>query len=372
MDKSKKNIDFIKISNIKHDNFYNYDKSIYVGSTTKLIITCPLHGDFEQTPSNHKRGQGCFKCGRKKANKKRSIWTEASFRKKVSELHPTLDFTRTVYVNPTTRVLYDCKVHGERKSHPYSLLKGCGCKRCNSSKNKISKEDWLKRFYECGYKNITYEKIPEYFKAEEKITFNCINHGEFKQTPIHHLKSNCPKCGRERIKKHNQENPTGWRYTNWQEAAKRSKNFDSFKVYIIRCWNKDEEFYKIGKTYTKLKIRFRKGVKSKMPYNYEIIKVFESKTDGVYISKLEKELQRVNKENKYTPKINFQGMNECFVSPRYSSQECSKCGHTCKENRPTQSLFECVKCGFTENADFQATLNLFKRGRSLMEVNVNQ
>lgn len=64
--------------------------------------------------------------------------------------------------------------------------------------------------------------------------------------------------------------------------------------------------------------------------------------------------------------------NVIKVNPRYSSQECSKCGHTCKENRPTQSLFECVKCGFTENADFQATLNLFQRGQSLMEANVNQ
>ena len=64
--------------------------------------------------------------------------------------------------------------------------------------------------------------------------------------------------------------------------------------------------------------------------------------------------------------------NVIKVNPRYSSQECSKCGHTCKENRPTQSLFECVKCGFTENADKNATLNLFQRGQSLMEVNVNQ
>lgn len=64
--------------------------------------------------------------------------------------------------------------------------------------------------------------------------------------------------------------------------------------------------------------------------------------------------------------------NVIKVNPRYSSQECSKCGHTCKENRPTQSLFECIQCGFTENADIQATLNLFQRGQTLMEANVNQ
>jgi len=60
-------------------------------------------------------------------------------------------------------------------------------------------------------------------------------------------------------------------------------------------------------------------------------------------------------------------INVVKVNPAYTSQKCSKCGHTCKENRKTQSLFECVKCGYTENADFQATLNIFQLGQQLME-----
>lgn len=63
--------------------------------------------------------------------------------------------------------------------------------------------------------------------------------------------------------------------------------------------------------------------------------------------------------------------NVIRVNPMYSSQECNKCGHACKENRKTQSLFECVNCGYTENADYQATLNLFQRGQTLMEANVS-
>lgn len=58
------------------------------------------------------------------------------------------------------------------------------------------------------------------------------------------------------------------------------------------------------------------------------------------------------------------------VDPKYSSQQCSKCGHTCKENRKTQSIFECVKCNYTENADLQATFNLLNRGRSVLGYNV--
>ena len=29
---------------------------------TKLIITCPIHGDFYQLPHNHLQGKGCPKC----------------------------------------------------------------------------------------------------------------------------------------------------------------------------------------------------------------------------------------------------------------------------------------------------------------------
>ncbi len=54
--------------------------------------------------------------------------------------------------------------------------------------------------------------------------------------------------------------------------------------------------------------------------------------------------------------------NVIKVNPAHTSQKCSKCGHTCKENRKTQSLFECVKCNYTENADLQATFNILELG----------
>jgi len=49
------------------------------------------------------------------------------------------------------------------------------------------------------------------------------------------------------------------------------------------------------------------------------------------------------------------------VDPRNSSRECSRCGHTEKSNRPSQSKFRCQSCGFETNADFNAALNLRSR-----------
>src|SRR5512143_1834160 len=48
------------------------------------------------------------------------------------------------------------------------------------------------------------------------------------------------------------------------------------------------------------------------------------------------------------------------VPPNGTSQECSKCSHTHPDNRISQSLFVCQNCGFTENADYNASLVIKK------------
>lgn len=53
---------FISQAHKQHLNFYSYDKVKYVNNLTKVIITCPLHGDFDQRPSQHLVGNGCPDC----------------------------------------------------------------------------------------------------------------------------------------------------------------------------------------------------------------------------------------------------------------------------------------------------------------------
>lgn len=56
--------DFITKSNEIHNNKYDYSKTIYTGSSNKLTITCPHHGDFEQIAVCHMtNGYGCRRCG---------------------------------------------------------------------------------------------------------------------------------------------------------------------------------------------------------------------------------------------------------------------------------------------------------------------
>lgn len=60
---------FIKEANIVHDFKYTYDKSEYNTNQTKLVITCPIHSDFQQRPLAHLGGQGCPNCNESKGEK---------------------------------------------------------------------------------------------------------------------------------------------------------------------------------------------------------------------------------------------------------------------------------------------------------------
>ena len=45
--------EFVEDANKVHNYKYNYSKSIYKNRRIKLIIICPIHGEFSQSPVNH-------------------------------------------------------------------------------------------------------------------------------------------------------------------------------------------------------------------------------------------------------------------------------------------------------------------------------
>ena len=46
------------------------------------------------------------------------------------------------------------------------------------------------------------------------------------------------------------------------------------------------------------------------------------------------------------------------VHASYTSKMCPMCGCIEDENRPTQETFECIECGYKDNADFNAAKNI--------------
>jgi len=62
-------VSFVNDAGVVHDYKFTYDKTVYIKSNQKVIITCPIHGDFSQTPNSHLGGSGCLLCNESKGEK---------------------------------------------------------------------------------------------------------------------------------------------------------------------------------------------------------------------------------------------------------------------------------------------------------------
>ena len=65
-------------------------------------------------------------------------------------------------------------------------------------------------------------------------------------------------------------------------------------------------------------------------------------------------------------KLLWNGGHLVAVPPQNTSRTCPCCGYIAKENRQTQAVFECVDCGYTENADVAGAINILRRGQEIL------
>ena len=68
---------FINEANLIHNFKYDYSKVIYKKAKQKVVIICPLHGEFKQSPALHLQGQGCPYCNESKGEKEISKYLES-------------------------------------------------------------------------------------------------------------------------------------------------------------------------------------------------------------------------------------------------------------------------------------------------------
>jgi putative transposase len=59
-----------------------------------------------------------------------------------------------------------------------------------------------------------------------------------------------------------------------------------------------------------------------------------------------------------TYKAAARGITVEYVDARYTSQKCSVCGYISRSNRQSQAVFKCKHCGFSLNADLNASRNI--------------
>lgn len=125
--------EFSRKANALHDDKYDYSKSIYVNAITKVIITCPYHGEFLQVPNSHLSGSGCPDCKRETLyNLKVDKIEDVIARFNDTHGYGTYDYSNVKYKNALTKIEITCKEHGPFMQEPVSHIKGSGCPSCAS------------------------------------------------------------------------------------------------------------------------------------------------------------------------------------------------------------------------------------------------
>jgi Zn ribbon nucleic-acid-binding protein len=299
--KQKLNLEeFIEKAKNIHGNKYDYSNFIYVNATTKGLITCKIHGDFLQTPNSHISGNsGCPKCANKPIHIKRNNYSDNMdlLLERFNDIHNfKYDYSKVIYKTRNSKIIIKCKEHGDFETTINSHLDGVGCKMC---KEEHKKKYFLNKSNEFHGNKYDYSKIGDIKSLNDKVCIICPIHGEFFQTARSHMNGrNCIKCMYAKQVIYTDK------YIN--KNLEKLKNTES-KLYIIKCYNDDEIFYKIGITKFDVKTRFRKKI---FKYNYKEIKIIN---DNLYnIIYLERKLHELNSEYKYLPKLIFDGYTECF------------------------------------------------------------
>lgn len=291
----------------------DYSRVKYINNSTKIELICKDCGDeFSSAPGDHIRSTyGCPNCSNKLNPSHKSNMTHKDFVGLIevySEEYANLLRFKTEYTTNRSQILaYD--TFGLISFSPSNLIKRVKSKSFDPYKPNIlgavNKTEYalemIKSARVDGGSEYDYSKFV-YNGVHGLCDIICPVHGCFSQKFSVHIKgSGCPECC---VK-------NGWSKSEWVYASENSNKIDSNKLYIIKCNDGNEEFYKIGITFQTLDSRFGGNNTVLLPYNYEIVKIIEHES-ATYIWDLEKELHRKNKEFKYVPQKEFGGMYECF------------------------------------------------------------
>ena len=180
--------EFIQKAIARHGDKYDYSKVDYVNNSTKVTIICPIHGEFEQIPSDHLRGKGCPRCGGGI-----KLTKEEFIQKAIARHGDKYDYSKVDYKGCRTKVTIICPIHGEFEQKPNNHLSGYGCPRCGGG-IKLTKEEFIQKAIARHGDKYGYSKV-DYINNSTKVTIICPIHGEFKQMPRDHLSGcGCPVC----------------------------------------------------------------------------------------------------------------------------------------------------------------------------------
>ena len=200
---------------------YNYIlEEDYKNQHSKIKAMCKKHGDFYISIAHAIEGRKCPKCSKQ---------SSYNF---INKAVLKFDYTYREHENPLN-IYFTCKKHGEfyqrRQTHLNTKIPCKFCKKEKEIKNNIDKAKKI-------HKEIYDYCLVDYF-SNNKQTIICKIHGGFSMKLNNHIsnKQGCPECAKL-IK--------GWSKTAFKKACIKNNNGLGI-FYILKCFNDQEEFYKL-------------------------------------------------------------------------------------------------------------------------------
>jgi very-short-patch-repair endonuclease len=185
-----------------HGDKYDYSKVNYISNHTKINITCPIHGSWTQTPSDHLHGHGCMGCRNNKLSELKYDLKQIKDRC-VNTYGEKYNYDNIIeYKGITESIIIECEKHKYKfKTTFFKHLqsKDGGCRKCHYETNRIKLSSNTPDFIEKSKKihggKYDYSKV-KYVNNYSKVIIECDIHGSFEQTPLGHIinKQGCPGC----------------------------------------------------------------------------------------------------------------------------------------------------------------------------------
>lgn len=172
---------------------------------TKVKLICPKHGEFSILLSNLFKGERCKKCSFEKVSKKQMLSND-EFKKRLHDLYgDKLDTSKTVYKGEKSKVIVECRKHGEFKATAGALYLGICCNECKretlANLKRKSQEQFLLESKSVYGDELMMDKVA-YVDENTPILIGCKIHGYIPQTPRVHLKGNgCPLCLKSKLER---------------------------------------------------------------------------------------------------------------------------------------------------------------------------
>lgn len=118
---------------LRHNNKYQYPEINlkFYSNKDKIIIICPLHGNFPQRIDNHLNGARCPICADIIKSEKLSTTTNRDFQKIANQIHNFQYEYPEPYIRSSFKMKIKCKKHGFFECTPNNhVSKKAGCLNC--------------------------------------------------------------------------------------------------------------------------------------------------------------------------------------------------------------------------------------------------